>query len=68
MTMFDFHHNYGKIKISMKNKALHILSLVLLAIGGFSCSDTLEVETKGVLDPSQHYRDIYDANAAVLGV
>ncbi|MCM4157235.1 RagB/SusD family nutrient uptake outer membrane protein [Gramella sp. AN32] len=43
-----------------------LLFLSLLAIS--SCSDYLEVEPQDKLTESQNYRDVYDADAAVIGV
>lgn len=42
--------------------------LLLLLVMNISCTDYLEVQPKDKLVDSQMYRDVYDADAAVIGI
>ncbi|TJZ61799.1 RagB/SusD family nutrient uptake outer membrane protein [Sphingobacterium olei] len=54
----------------MKRKNLYgiLTAVVLVGVNLSSCSKFLEVEPKEVLTEDQMYRDIFDADAAVIGV
>lgn len=45
-----------------------LLPLFVLAMGASSCKKILEVEQQQTLSREQTYRDVFDADAAVLGV
>ena len=54
----------------MKRKlrlAFYILPALAL-IAGYSCKDMLDADAGEVLVYEDHYRNVYDADAAVLGV
>jgi hypothetical protein len=42
--------------------------LLCLTVGGFSCKQLLELEPEEVLSAEQMYRDIYDADVALIGL
>src|ERR1051325_7451583 len=56
----------------MKRQAIKNFPVVLfmaLAVLGFaSCKKMLEVQPKDVVDQSQMYRNVFDADAAVIGI
>ncbi len=54
----------------MKRKlrlAFYILPALML-FAGYSCKDMLDADAGEVLEYEDHYRNVYDADAAVLGV
>jgi hypothetical protein len=54
--------------ISIKTKKITVLCLTALAFSLGSCSDYLDVEPQDKLSSEQVYRNVYDADAAVIGV
>lgn len=54
--------------ISSKTKKITILGLAALTLSLSSCSDYLDVEPKDKLTSDQVYRNVYDADAAVIGI
>lgn len=56
----------------MKNRlfklALYVAAAFMLPAGLSSCGDMLDTDAEEVLEYSDHYRTIYDADAAVIGV
>jgi hypothetical protein len=46
------------------NKALLLVATLLT----FSCKNMLDVAPEGQVDATNHYRNVYDANAAVIGI
>src|SRR5690606_37645079 len=52
----------------MKKNFIYGLSVALVCFVGSSCSKFLDVEPEEVLVKEQMYRNIYDADAAVIGV
>jgi hypothetical protein len=54
--------------ISIKTKKITVLCLTALAFSLGSCSDYLDVEPQDKLSGEQVYRNVYDADAAVIGV
>lgn len=50
------------------NNIYSYLGVFLISLTIISCNDILIADKDNVLSPDQHYRNIYDANAAVLGV
>jgi hypothetical protein len=54
--------------ISRKTKKNTLLCLMVLAFSVGSCSDYLDVEPQDKLTRGQVYRDVQDADAAVLGI
>ncbi|MFC0877732.1 RagB/SusD family nutrient uptake outer membrane protein [Saccharicrinis sp. FJH2] len=62
---------YKVVSGLMKKRIINILGaagIMLMVLGTWSCSDVLEVNPSDVLTPDQNYRDIFDANSAVIGV
>lgn len=54
--------------ISIKTKKIALLSMVALTLSLGSCSDILDVEPQDKLSGDQVYRNVYDADAAVIGI
>ncbi|WP_281309695.1 RagB/SusD family nutrient uptake outer membrane protein [Flavobacterium flavigenum] len=54
--------------ISTKTKKSTVLWVIALVFGLSSCSDYLDVQPEDKLVDEQMYRNIYDADAAVIGV
>ncbi|ALI99871.1 RagB/SusD family nutrient uptake outer membrane protein [Rufibacter tibetensis] len=56
----------------MKNKFIRsiarVVPIVLLGLSTFSCSDMLDIAPETTLDEGQAYQNIFDADAAVIGV
>jgi len=50
------------------NRATLILATVLLALGLFSCKKILEKNPDNALVPTEVYRNVYDADAAIVGL
>jgi tetratricopeptide (TPR) repeat protein len=55
-----------KLKISRNSIGLLAVGLVILASA--SCNKMLDVDPKSQVDQSQAYRNVYDADAAVIGI
>jgi len=56
--------NHMKRKLRL---AFYILPALML-FAGYSCKDMLDADAGEVLEYEDHYRNVYDADAAVLGV
>lgn len=56
------------MKTTMKKTFIYSLSVALMCLAGTSCSKFLDVEPKEVLVETQMYRNVYDADAAVIGI
>ncbi|AOW09929.1 RagB/SusD family nutrient uptake outer membrane protein [Flavobacterium gilvum] len=54
--------------ISTKTKKITVLGLAALTLSLGSCSDYLDVEPQDKLSGEQVYRNVYDADAAVIGI
>lgn len=56
----------------MKNKFItsiaRVVPIVLLGLSTFSCGDMLDIAPETTIDEEQAYQNIYDADAAVIGV
>jgi len=53
-----------RFSFKLINKSLLLATLLLT----FSCKNMLDVEPEGQVDITNHYRNVYDANAAVIGI
>jgi hypothetical protein len=56
------------IRTKMKNSTVIGISVMALVLSLSSCQDYLDVQPQDKLSGSQMYRNVYDADAAVIGV
>src|ERR1700704_5551081 len=56
------------MKLQTTRNLVQLLSLVLIIGTAVSCKKMLDVKPKSAVDQSQAYRNVYDADAAVIGI
>ncbi len=56
------------MKYNLYKLLVSLIPVILVLTVLFSCEDYLDVKPEDVLLPEQHYRDKYDADAAVRGI
>ena len=56
------------MKLHSSVKTIRAAALICMVAGAVSCKKILDVTPKSVVDQSQSYRNVYDADAAVIGI
>src|SRR5262245_30497263 len=57
------HMRYGRI-----SRNLFLLAGVLFMLASMSCKKIFDIKPESQVDQSQAYRNVYDADAAVIGI